>query len=180
MWLNQFCFVLCILPALTLGVPHLSYWFALPSNAGPVQISLTSSAAWCPVLLPLLWVRASLQSHVILCQGTQHLGDFCKAESPFSLSRLPLNLHLLSASSTLGVAGGLAQFPHPAQLTQLWPPVSSLQDPELQCPGPLQEPILWHLQFAQVAPGHSLPLRILVPSPGQPGKHIYLALWPLV
>lgn len=113
---------------------------------GQVQLSLTSSTAWCPFLFPLHWVRAHLQSHLTLCWGTQVLGDFCKAESPFSRCRLPHISHLLSAIS--GVAGWLAQSLHPAQLTR-FPSVSSLQGPELQCPRPLQEPILWYLQFAQ-------------------------------
>lgn len=55
-----------------------------------------------------------------------------------------------------------------------------LQDPELQCPRPLRESILWHLQFAQVAPSPWLSLEILVPSPGQPGEHIHLALCLLI
>lgn len=52
----------------------------------------------------------------------------------------------------------------------------SLQDPGLQCPRPRRESILWHLQFAQVAPRPWLPLEILVSSPEQPGEHIPLSL----
>lgn len=91
-------------------------------------------------------------------------------ESPFSLSRPLLILHLLSASSTLGMAGGLAQFPHPAQLTQLRPPVPSLQGPELQCSWPLQEPILWHLQFGQEGPWSLTPFEDSCPQPGATWK----------
>lgn len=79
-----------------LGVPLLSCWFALQV---PVPLSLTSSTLCCPVLLPLLWVRAYLQSHLTLCGGTQPLGDFCKVESPFCLCRPPHLSHLLSAIS---------------------------------------------------------------------------------
>lgn len=53
---------------------------------------------------PLLWVRVSLQNHLPLCRGTQSLGDLCKADTPFSLSRPRHILHLLSASSTPVVA----------------------------------------------------------------------------
>lgn len=115
-----------MLPSLTLGVPLLSCSFALLSNAAPSPA--LSDSSWCPVPRPLLWIRVSLCSHLILCWGTQPLGAFCKAESPFSLSlclfvsflftkRAPLVLHLLSASSTSGVAdlSGLPALP--AQLS---------------------------------------------------------------
>lgn len=87
--------------ALTLKSPSLSCSFALMSNAGPSPVlSYSASAAWCPVLLLLLWVRVSLQNHLPLCRGTQPLGDLCKADSLFSLSRPRHILDLLSASST--------------------------------------------------------------------------------
>ena len=94
--------VFYILPSLTLGVPLLSRSFTLLSNAAPRPD--LSDSSWCPMLRPLLWIRVSLHSHLLLCWRTQILGAFCKAESLFSPSRTPLILHLLSASSTSEVA----------------------------------------------------------------------------
>lgn len=95
----------------------LSFLASLPCCQ--IQLSLSSSAAWYPLLLSLLWVWASLQSHLILCRRTQPLGDFCEAESPFSLAWTCHILQLLYQLHTWGSWSD--QPPYPAQLPRLTP-----------------------------------------------------------
>lgn len=78
---------------------------SLPSFQSQVQVqlSLSKPAAGYLASLPLLWVGASLKSHLTICTGT--LGSLVilgKLISFLSPSRPPHILHLLSAGSTPG------------------------------------------------------------------------------
>lgn len=149
--------------------PFLSCSFALLSNAGPSPaLSYSSSTARRPVLLPLLWVRVSLRNHLTLCCGTQPLGNVCKAESPFSLSRL------ITSSTCSLPAPHLGWLICPVSQPSSAYSAHSYLSPSTRTAMP--QTILWQLQFAQVAPDPWFPLGILVPSSGQPGVHIHLAL----
>lgn len=126
--------------------------------------SLSSSAGWCPVLLPLLW-PVSLQNCLTLEQEAEPLGDFWCNWVSF-LSSL-----LTSSTCSLPAPQQGTQALHPAQLPQL--PSTSLWG---HAPGPLKSP------FFGVCSLHSGSWLLTLSGdpchfPGLHGEHILRALW---